>query len=55
MHFVFFAVVLLISAIGPQACPTLTVGSDAETAADVITGFIKLGFGFFIYCLPPEE
>jgi hypothetical protein len=55
MHFVFFATVLLVSAIVPQICPTLPLESSAETAADVIAGCITLGFGFFIHRLPPEE
>ena len=52
MHLLFLAAVHQAATVA-QACPMWTPKS--EIAADVITGLLTLGFGIFIFRLPPEK
>jgi hypothetical protein len=54
MHFLFLAAAHPLSASMAQAYPW-TTNSGAKIMAEVMTGFITLGFGIFIYRLPPEK
>jgi hypothetical protein len=53
MHLLFLAAMHHTSATVAQACPMWT--QKSEMAADVITGLLTLGFGIFIFRLPPER
>jgi hypothetical protein len=53
MHLLFLAAVHHASTTVTQACPMWTPKN--EIAADVITGLLTLGFGSFIFRLPPER
>jgi hypothetical protein len=55
MDFLFLAAAHQLSATMAQAYPTWTTNGGAEIMADVISGFLTLGFGIFIYRLPPEK
>jgi len=55
MDFVFLAAAHQLSASMAQAYPTWTTSSWVEIMADIISGFLTLGFGIFIYRLPPEK
>ncbi|MFY9986599.1 MAG: hypothetical protein WAK31_17680 [Chthoniobacterales bacterium] len=55
MDFLFLAAAHQLSASMAQAYPTWTTSSGVEIVADIISGFLTLGFGIFIYRLPPEK
>jgi hypothetical protein len=55
MDYLFLAAADQLSATMAQAYPTWATTSGIETMADVITGLLMLGFGIFIYRLPPEK
>jgi hypothetical protein len=54
MHLLFLGAAHQVLVAMAQAYPTWTT-NGAEIIGDLISGFLMLGLGIFIYRLPPEK